>query len=81
MLGTSILAARETLAPGPRPAFASRWRDPAFAPLRALDAVRHAATLRVERLRGLTLRQCLALGFAALVALLALVAWLERPSA
>ncbi len=49
--------------------------------LRPLHALRTAATLRAERLRDLTLRQCLALGFAALVGLLALVAWLERPGA
>jgi len=68
---------RERLLPGP--VFHARWRDPSFdAVLRPLHALRHAATLRVERLRDLTLRQCLALGLAALVGLLALVAWLER---
>ncbi len=82
MLGASVLAAREPLLRGEPPTLAPSWRDPAFdLVLRPLHALRTAATLRAERLRDLTLRQCLALGFAALVGLLALVAWLERPGA
>lgn len=79
MLGTAVLRARESVVAGEPPTLAARWRDPAFpALLQPLHALRHAATVRAERLRDLTLRQCLALAFGALVALLALVAWLER---
>ncbi|MBY0339295.1 MAG: hydrogenase 4 subunit B, partial [Acetobacteraceae bacterium] len=84
MLGETLLAAREEVTPAP-PGSADparhdvRWRDLSVAAILApLGAARHAATLRVERLRNLTARQCLALSFGALVLLLALVAWLER---
>jgi formate hydrogenlyase subunit 3/multisubunit Na+/H+ antiporter MnhD subunit len=79
MLGTAVLSAREPILSGAVPRLAASWRDPAFpALLQPLHAARHAATLAVERLRDLTIHQCLALSFGSLVALLALVAWLER---
>jgi hypothetical protein len=52
-------------------------RDPAFGLLALLARLRDALADRAERLRGLTIRQCLSLTFGALVGLLALVAWLE----
>ena len=83
MLGTSLLAAREVV-DMPRPGepraghYAASFRDPSepflLAPLaRATDALAG----RAERLRDFSLRQCLGLGFATLVLLLALIAWLE----
>ena len=55
------------------------FRDPAFALLLApLAALRDAVAARAEGLRGLSIRQALMLPFGTLVALLALVAWLER---
>ena len=83
MLGASLLGAREAVRmppPGdPRPgAYAAQLADPSerllLAPL-AAAAGRLAA--RAERLRDLTIRGCLSLSFAALVGLLALLAWLE----
>jgi len=47
--------------------------------LASLAAAREAVAMRAERLRHLSLRQCLMLPFATLVALLALVAWLAPP--
>jgi formate hydrogenlyase subunit 3/multisubunit Na+/H+ antiporter MnhD subunit len=84
MLGESTLAAREEVLPAPpgstEPArHGLLWRDPSLpALLRPLAAWRVAASIQVERLRDLTARQCLALSFGTLVALLALLAWLER---
>jgi hydrogenase-4 component B len=40
-------------------------------------ALRERIALQTERLRDLTIRQCLSLSFGALVGLLALLAWLE----
>ena len=83
MLGTSLLGAREVVLmrpPGdPRAgAYAAHVADPSerllLAPLaRARDGIAAWA----ERLRDLTIRGCLSLSFAALVGLLALLAWLE----
>jgi hypothetical protein len=54
------------------------FADPSFALLLApLSAAREALVARAERLRGLTIRQSLVLPFATLVALLALIAWME----
>ena len=82
MLGGSLLAATETV-DMPRPGevraghYAAAFRDPTepflLAPL-AAGTDRLAA--RAERLRDFSLRQCLGLGFATLVLLLALIAWL-----
>ncbi len=83
MLGGTLLAARETVTmppPGdPRPArLASGFEDRAALAL-PVPAARlgDAIAGQVERLRGLTLRGSLSLGFATLVGLLALLAWLE----
>lgn len=87
MLGSSLLGATESVdmpEPGdPRPA-RLRWgfADPAFALLLApLARAREALVIRAERLRDLTLRQCLGLSFGTLVGLLALLAWLEAGAA
>lgn len=83
MLGTSMLAAREAVVmpePGdPAPArIEAGFRDPAFPLLLApLGALRDAVVLRAERLRDLSIRQCLMLPFGTLVVLLLLIAWLE----
>ena len=84
MLGTTMLGAREsvTMPPPGDPAAArieAGFRDPAFALLlRPLAALRDTVAAQAERLRGLSIRQALMLPFGTLVALLALVAWLER---
>ncbi|MGG5810656.1 proton-conducting transporter membrane subunit [Falsiroseomonas sp. CW058] len=83
MLGSPLLAAHEAVAmppPGdPSPArIAAGFRDPSFALLLApLARLRDAAVDRAERLRHLTIRQALMLPFGALIAALALIAWLE----
>jgi formate hydrogenlyase subunit 3/multisubunit Na+/H+ antiporter MnhD subunit len=85
MLGTSLLGARESVTmPEPGDAAPARieagFREPSFALILApLDAAREAVVARVERLRDLSIRQCLMLPFGTLVALLLLVAWLEAP--
>jgi len=83
MLGTSLLAATERV-DMPRPGetragqYAAAFRDPTEPWLLApLAAGTDALAARAERLRGFSLRQCLGLGFATLVLLLALIAWLE----
>lgn len=48
-----------------------------MAPLTPAARMRDAVAVQVERLRSLTIRGALSLGFATLVGLLALVAWLE----
>jgi hypothetical protein len=84
MLGTTMLGATEsvTMPPPGDPAAArieAGFRDPAFPLLlRPLAALRDAVAAQAERLRGLSIRQALMLPFGTLVALLALVAWLER---
>jgi len=84
MLGTPLLGAEERVAmpdPGdPRPAtLATTLADPAFAWLLApLARLRDALAGAAERLRDLSIRQCLMLSFSVLIAMLALVAVLER---
>jgi formate hydrogenlyase subunit 3/multisubunit Na+/H+ antiporter MnhD subunit len=83
MLGQPMLAAREAVSmPDPGSTAPARldagFADPSFALLLApLSAAREALVARAERLRGLTIRQSLVLPFATLVALLALIAWME----
>lgn len=83
MLGTPVLAVEERVTmppPGdPSPArIEAGFRDPSFAVLLApLAAARDAVVARTERLRDLSIRGCLMLPFGALVAALALIAWLE----
>ncbi len=83
MLGDPLLAAREAVTmppPGdPRPArLDAGFEDRAALALPVPAArLRDAVAGQVERLRGLTLRGSLSLGFATLVGLLALLAWLE----
>jgi formate hydrogenlyase subunit 3/multisubunit Na+/H+ antiporter MnhD subunit len=87
MLGESLLAAHERVEmppPGdPRPArLSSGFEDPSRRLLLApLAALRDTVALRLERLRDLSIRQCLSLSFGTLVVLLALVAWLESGAA
>jgi formate hydrogenlyase subunit 3/multisubunit Na+/H+ antiporter MnhD subunit len=54
-------------------------RDRGFGALHLLHRARRAASARAERLRDLRLQQFVAIAFGTLVALLALLAWLERP--
>lgn len=83
MLGASILDARESAAmpePGdPAPArLRASFADPSFPWLiTPLGRLRDAVAGLADRLRDLSIRQALMLPFATLVALLALVAWLE----
>jgi formate hydrogenlyase subunit 3/multisubunit Na+/H+ antiporter MnhD subunit len=83
MLGTSLLGAEEhvdTPEPGDhRPArLLTHFADPSLHLLLApLARLRDALVARAEGLRDLTLRQCLGVSFGTLVALLALLAWLE----
>ncbi len=83
MLGTTLLSAREQVTmpePGD-PAAAgidAGFADPSFARLLVpLAQARDSLAETADRLRDMTLRQCLSLTFGAVVALLALVAWLE----
>lgn len=68
-------------APGsPEPArFRATARDRGFDALHLLRRARRMLSARAERLRNLRLQQFVGLAFATLVALLALLAWLERP--
>jgi hypothetical protein len=83
MLGQPVLAVTERVEmPEPGTVAPARigmvFDDRSFALLLApLAAARDAVVVRTERLRDLSIRQCLMLPFAALVALLLLVAWLE----
>ena len=83
MLGASLLGAREAVTmPEPGDASPARidagFADPSFAGMLApLARLRDALADTADRLRDMTLRQCLSLTFGATVALLALVAWLE----
>jgi hypothetical protein len=83
MLGETLLSAREQVdMPEPGETRSARldagFRDPAFPLLlEPLARARDAVVERVERLRDLTIRQCLSLSFGTLVLLLALMAWLE----
>ncbi len=82
MLGTSLLGAHEHVAmPGPGETRAAvlttGFADPAMAVLEGpLPRWRDALTAQAERLRGLSIRQCLGLTFGAVVLMLALLAWL-----
>jgi formate hydrogenlyase subunit 3/multisubunit Na+/H+ antiporter MnhD subunit len=83
MLGNPVLSVHESVAmPPPGDPSAARvtagFADPSDALLLApLARLRDAVAARADRLRDLTLAQCLMLPFATLVALLALIAWLE----
>lgn len=84
MLGTSLLAARENIAmPEPGDTAAARldsgFRDPALAVLSGpLPRARDGLAALAEGLRDLSIRQCLALSFAVLIALMALLIWAGR---
>lgn len=83
MLGESLLSAREAVAMPPpgdtRPAvLEAGFHDPALATLEGpLPRWRDALAAQAERLRDLSIRQCLGLTFGAVVLMLALLAWLE----
>ncbi|MBR0677869.1 hydrogenase 4 subunit B, partial [Roseomonas alkaliterrae] len=83
MLGDSLLAAREHVTmPPPGSTAPARldagFRDPALAALEGpLPRWRDAVAAQAERLRDLSIRQCLGLSFGAVVLMLALLAWLE----
>ncbi len=82
MLGAPLLAAREAVdMPQPGETRAAGYRahiaDPAFdLVLEPVARLRNAIARRCETLRDFTIRQCLSLGFAMLVLLLALLAWM-----
>jgi hydrogenase-4 component B len=82
MLGQGLLAAHETVTmPGPGETRAavlrSGFADPALETLEGpLPRWREAAAARAERLRALSIRQCLGLTFGAVVLMLALLAWI-----
>ncbi len=83
MLGTSLLAARQRV-DMPRPGetraagYTASFADPAFGWLVVPAArLRDAVAKRCETLRDFSVRRCLSLGFGTLLALLALLAWLE----
>lgn len=82
MLGAGLLGAHEHVTmPGPgetRPAvLRAGFADPVLAALEGpLPRWRDAVTAQAERLRGLSIRQCLGLTFGAVVLMLALLAWL-----
>jgi NADH:ubiquinone oxidoreductase subunit 5 (subunit L)/multisubunit Na+/H+ antiporter MnhA subunit len=83
MLGESLLAAREHVTmPPPGTTRASvleaGFSDPALVALEGpLPRWREALSTQAERLRDLSIRQCLGLTFGAVVLMLALLAWLE----
>jgi hydrogenase-4 component B len=83
MLGTSLLAAREQVTmPPPGDTGPARieagFHDPSLAALEGpLPRWRDAAAAQAERLRDLSIRQCLGLSFGAVVLMLALLAWME----
>lgn len=83
MLGTSLLAAREGVTMPPPGATApavlqSGFHDPALVALEGpVPRWRDAVAAQAERLRDLSIRQCLGLTFGAVVLMLALLAWLE----
>jgi formate hydrogenlyase subunit 3/multisubunit Na+/H+ antiporter MnhD subunit len=84
MLGGSLLAAREGVAMPPPGSVAparlqAGFADPALAALEGpLPRWRDALAAQAERLRDLSIRQCLGLTFGAVVLMLALLAALER---
>ncbi|MBR0679384.1 hydrogenase 4 subunit B [Roseomonas eburnea] len=83
MLGESLLAARESVTMPPpgdtRPALLrASHHDPVLAALEGpLPRWREAIATQAEKLRDLSIRQCLGLTFGAVVLMLALLAWLE----
>lgn len=83
ILGDSLLAAREHVTMPPPGSTApatleAGFRDPALAALEGpLPRWREAIAVQAERLRDLSIRQCLGLTFGAVVLMLALLAWLE----
>jgi hydrogenase-4 component B len=83
MLGQPVLGVHERVVmPDPGDPSAARieagFADPSDRLLIGpLAALRDAVVIRTERLRDLSIRQCLMLPFATLVALLLLIAWLE----
>ncbi len=83
MLGTSLFAATEEVRlppPGDTrvATYQAGFTDPAQGWVVAPAAwLRDAVAARTERMRDFTIRRCLSLGFATLLALLALLAWLE----
>ncbi len=82
MLGTGLLGAHERVtmpAPGETRAavLEAGFADPALTALEGpLPRWRDAAAAQAERLRGLSIRQCLGLTFGAVVLMLTLLAWL-----
>lgn len=83
MLGASLLGARERVRMPPPGATSAAvldagYADPALVALEGpLPGWRDALSAQAERLRGLSIRQCLGLTFGAVVLILALLAWLE----
>ncbi len=84
MLGGSLLAARESVAMPPPGSVAparlqAGFHDPALVALEGpLPRWRDALAAQAERLRDLSIRQCLGLTFGAVALMLALLAALER---
>ena len=84
MLGKTLLAAWEKVEmPPPGSAAPARlhagFHDPVLTLISGpLPRARDRLAALAERLRDFSLRQCLALGFAVLLALMALLIWLER---
>ena len=84
MLGKTLLAAREKVEmPPPGNTAPARleagFHDPVLALISGpLPRARDRLAALAERLRDFSLRQCLGLGFAVLLALMALLIWLER---
>ncbi|MCZ8142542.1 MAG: proton-conducting transporter membrane subunit [Acetobacteraceae bacterium] len=84
MLGKTLLAAREAVEmPPPGNTAPARlqagFHDPVLALISGpLPRARNRLAALAERLRDFSLRQCLGLGFAVLLALMALLIWLER---
>ncbi len=84
MLAGPLMAARESVSV-PRPGdmaaagYTTTGADPTWRALTALRSARHAASIRVDGFRALSVRHALGLMFATLVLLLAVLAGLERP--
>jgi hypothetical protein len=84
MLGKTLLAAHEKVAmPPPCDTAPARlqagFHDPVLALISGpLPRARDRLAALAERLRDFSLRQCLGLGFAVLLALMALLIWLDR---
>ncbi|MCA3357112.1 MAG: hydrogenase 4 subunit B [Roseomonas sp.] len=85
MLGKTLLAAREKVEMPPPPGntaparLQAGFHDPVLVLISGpLPRARDRLAALAERLRDFSLRQCLGLGFAVLLALMALLIWLER---